>query len=146
MRVTARPAWLLGGGGALLLAAGLAWALLHAHQTSAASRLPMRAELPRRVTVEVLNSTKVPGIARVATMLLRRAGLDVVHFGNSDSALGGRDHIEVLVRRGDTTGVGRVIEALGQAVVIDAPDRARVVDLTILIGAEHVQANPVPRP
>ena len=145
MRLTARPRWLLGSG-VLLLAAGLTWALLHAYQTAAASRLPTRAELPRRVTVEVLNSTKVPGIARVGMLALRHAGLDVVYFGNADSALSGRQQSQVLVRRGDTTGVGRVIEALGQAVVIDAPDRARVVDLTILIGADYVLAKPATRP
>ena len=145
MRLTARPRWWLGSG-VLLLAAGLTWALLHAYQTAAASRLPTRAELPHRVTVEVLNSTKVPGIARVGMLALRHAGLDVVYFGNADSALSGRQQSQVLVRRGDTTGVGRIIEALGQAVVIDAPDRARVVDLTVLIGADYVLAKPATRP
>ena len=144
VRLTARPRWLLGSG-VLLLAAGLTWALLHAYQT-AASRPPTRAELQRRVTVEVLNSTKVPGVARVGMLALRHAGLDVVYFGNADSALSGRQQSQVLVRRGDTTGVGRVIEALGQAVVIDAPDRARVVDLTVLIGADYVLAKPATRP
>jgi hypothetical protein len=146
MRLTARPAWLLGGSGALLLAAGGTWALVHPRPSASANRPALHAVLPRPVTVEVLNSTRAAGVARVGRALLRRAGLDVVYFGNPDRPLGNREHNEVLVRRGDTTGVGRVLEALGQATVIDAPDSARLVDLTILLGADFLRAHPAPRP
>lgn len=98
------------------------------------------ADLPRKVTVEVLNSGGNVGAARLGMLALRRARLDVVSFGNADSAQSGRIRNQVLVRRGDTTGVGRVIEALGTADVIDAPDSTRLVDLTVLLGKEFASA------
>jgi hypothetical protein len=67
-------------------------------------------------------------------LLLRRAGLDVVSLANADSALSGRLRNQVLIRRHDTTGVGRVVEALGDAEVIEAADSTRLVDLTVLLG------------
>jgi hypothetical protein len=99
-----------------------------------------RPDLPRKVTVEVLNSGGNIGAARVGMLLLRRARLDVVYFGNADSAQSGRVRNQVLVRRGDTTGVGRVIEALGNAEIVEAPDLARLVDLTVLLGKEFAAA------
>ena len=53
---------------------------------------------------------------------------------------------EVLVRRGDTTGVGRIIEAIGPAVVTDAPDRGREVDLTLLVGSDYLRRATASRP
>ena len=104
---------------------------------------PPPADLPRKVTVEVLNAGGSIGAARVGTLLLRRARLDVVYFGNADSAQSGRVRNQVLIRRGDTTGVGRVIEALGTAEVVEAPDPARLVDLTVLLGKEFATATSV---
>jgi len=101
---------------------------------------PVMSDLPRKVTVEVLNSGGNVGAARLGMLILRRARLDVVSFGNADSAQSGRLRNQVLVRRGDTTGVGRVIEALGAAEVIDAPDSTRLVDLTVLLGKEFASA------
>lgn len=141
--MTVRSRWLLAGGAALLLVAGEAWTGLRAHRPAAISQLPSRTELPRRVTVEVRNATGVPGIARIATIELRHAGLDVVYFDNADGAV---EHTEVLVRRGDTTGAGLAVEALGRGVVIAAPDSARMVDLTILVGPDYLKSVSVPRP
>jgi hypothetical protein len=101
---------------------------------------PTKPDLPRKVTVEVLNSGGNVGAARVGMLVLRHARLDVVYFGNADSAQSGHARNQVLVRRGDTTGVGRVIEALGTAEIIDAPDAARLVDLTVLLGKEFAPA------
>lgn len=96
---------------------------------------PRRWEpLGRRVEVEVLNSGGIVGAGRAGMMLLRRAGLDVVYLGNAEAALRDRDRNQVLVRRGDTAGVGRVVEALGDAEVVEAPDSTRLVDLTVLLG------------
>lgn len=106
----------------------------------ASGDLPAMADLPRKVTVEVLNSGGNVGAARLGMLVLRRARLDVVSFGNADSAQSGRIRNQVLIRRGDTTGVGRVIEALGNAEVIDAPDSTRLVDLTVLLGKEFAPA------
>jgi LytR cell envelope-related transcriptional attenuator len=146
MRLNARAWSWLGVGAAVVLAAGVTRAVLRTGHASAANQPATRTELPRRVTVEVLNSTRMPGIARVATALLRRAGLDVVYFGGADTTLRGRAHSEVLVRRGDTTGVGRIIAALGRATVIAAPDPSREVDLTVVIGTDFAQSKPAPGP
>lgn len=92
--------------------------------------------LPRRVEVEVLNAGGVAGAGRAGMLLLRRAGLDVVFLGNADSAQRGRDRNQVIVRRADTSGVGRVVEALGDAEVVRLPDSARLVDLSVLLGRQ----------
>ena len=91
--------------------------------------------LPRRVTVQVRNAGGHDGGARAATMQLRAGGLDVVLFDDAPPALrdpARRTH-RILVRRGDTLGVGRVIELLGPAEVEDAPDGTVLVDLTVLV-------------
>lgn len=92
--------------------------------------------LSRRVEVEVLNAGGVAGAGRAGMLLLRRAGLDVVFLGNADSAQRGRDRNQVIVRRADTAGVGRVVEALGEAEVVRLPDSARLVDLSVLLGRQ----------
>ena len=89
----------------------------------------------RRVVVEVLNPGKQVGVARTATVRLRQQGLDVVYFGNlADTSLAKRERSLIYVRRGDTTGVGRVIAAIGDADVIDRADATRLVDLSVMLG------------
>jgi hypothetical protein len=120
------------------------WAWRRTQAPAPGPKQAARPDLPHHVTVEVFNSGGKVGAARVGMLLLRRARLDVVYFGNADSALAGRARNQVLVRRRDTTGVGRVIEALGDAEVIDAPDSARLVDLTVLLGKEFVPGSVTP--
>jgi hypothetical protein len=92
-------------------------------------------QLPRVVTVEVLNGGDRPGAARDAALRLRRARLDVVSWGNAPAPL--KDtvttQVRVLVRRGDSTGVGRVEEVFGNVEVQDVPDPRRLVDLTVVM-------------
>ena len=89
----------------------------------------------RRVIVEVLNPGKQVGIARSVTLRLRQQGLDVVYFGNlTDSVLARRERNLIYVRRGDTTGVGRVIAAIGDAEIVDRADATRLVDLSVIPG------------
>lgn len=92
--------------------------------------------LARRVEVQVLNGGTIPGEARAATVRIRTAGLDVVLFGDARDSL--RDSTRqvplVLVRRGDTTGVGRLRELFDTVEVRDAPDARPLVDLTVVIG------------
>jgi hypothetical protein len=130
-----RALLLVGTGAVAIALVVVAWRW----RTARGPRTPAMASfapLPRAVTVEVLNSGKVTGAARVGTILLRHAGLDVVDYGDAGESLTGRSHNQVLVRRSDTTGAGRVVEALGGADIIDAPDPSRLVDLTVLLGKD----------
>ena len=87
----------------------------------------------RRVTVEVLNGTRRAGVARAATRMLRRRGLDVVYFGNADQAV---DSTRVIVRRGDP-GRGRDVRlALGVGRIVVEPDTLRRVDVSVILGAD----------
>lgn len=92
------------------------------------------ANLPHRVEVEVLNAGGPAGAARQARELLRRGHLDVVNWGNASDADQGLDRTTVFVRRGDTTGVGRIRELLGEVRVVDQMAPGRLVDLTLMIG------------
>lgn len=87
-----------------------------------------------RVRVEVLNGSGVPGVAAGATELLRTAGLDVVYFGNESSF--GRDTSVVLDRTGKA-GVPEVVSrTLGITSVRAEADTTRLVDITVLLGAD----------
>jgi hypothetical protein len=86
----------------------------------------------RRIRVEVLNGTRRPGFARVATRALRQQGMDVVFFGTGPPA----ESTRIYVRRGDP-GQGRdVAEALGAGRVVVQPDTLRRVDVSVLIGSD----------
>ena len=84
-----------------------------------------------RVTVEVLNASGRPGLARHGTMALRDAGLDVLAFGTADTSV---DTTVVLVRRGDRDAGERVARALPPAIIRMAPDSMPRVDVTVLLG------------
>lgn len=99
----------------------------------AVSAVPEWGPLPHVVAVEVLNAGMVPGVARTGTDLLRDAGFDVKYFGNAEPGLDTIPRNRILVRRGDTTGVGRLREVLGGADVEIAPSEAPLVDLTVLL-------------
>jgi hypothetical protein len=87
----------------------------------------------RRLTVEVLNGTGRAGVARAATRMLRRRGLDVVYFGNAEEAV---DSTRVIVRRGDP-GRGRDVRlALGWGRIVVEPDTLRRVDVSVILGAD----------
>ena len=116
--------------GALILAAALI--LSRVGRTDA---LPIPGE-GGRVTVEVLNGTGHDGLARETTRQLRRAGIDVVFFG--DASTRGRDTTLLLVRRGDSHAAERVRGALGYGVVALDPDPSRLLDVTVVLGADAV--------
>ena len=87
----------------------------------------------RRITVEVLNASGRAGLARSATRLLRRRGLDVVFFGNADAPA---DSTRIVVRRGDP-GAGRdVRDGLGMGRVTIVPDTLRRVDVSVILGRD----------
>jgi hypothetical protein len=86
-----------------------------------------------RVTVEVINTIPVDGLARDVTARLRRVGLDVVSFGSGGEAL---SVTQILVRRGDSTAGLRVRRALGVGKVRIVPDAALLLDVSVLVGAD----------
>lgn len=97
--------------------------------------------LPRRVTVQVLNGTRIPRLAAALGMpQLRRVGLDVVSSGDATDEQRAAGVTLVLVRRGDTTGVGRVLMLYPKAVVRDEPRATLLVDLTVVLGPDAAPA------
>lgn len=134
--------WLAGAMSVVVVAAALwlrrpAPALVTlADADSALTGLP---PLPRRVTVEVLNGSGIAGMARTGTLRLRRAGLDVVAYGGADSAQRAEGVTLILVRRGDTTGAGRILRLYPMAELRDARLESRLVDLTVVLGANAVR-------
>jgi hypothetical protein len=87
----------------------------------------------RRITVEVLNGTRRAGVARAATRMLRRRGLDVVFYGNAEAAT---DSTRVIVRRGDPGSGRQVRQALGAGRVVVEPDTLRRVDVSVVLGLD----------
>jgi hypothetical protein len=98
-----------------------------------AVRQTVDAEAPPgvRIRVEVLNATRIRGLARRATMHLRDRGFDVVSVGTSRDA---RDSTLVLDRSGHPDWAELVATALGGARVETAPDSSRYLDVTVLVG------------
>jgi hypothetical protein len=84
-----------------------------------------------RVRVEVINATKIHGLARRATHYLRDQGFDVVGVGTTAEL---RDTTLVLDRTGHAEWAGRVAKAL-RARAESRPDSSRYVDVTVLLGA-----------
>ena len=99
-----------------------------------AVRQRIDAEAPAgvRIRVEVLNATRVRGLARRATMHLRDRGFDVVNVGTSRET---HDTTVVLDRSGHPQWAELVAKALGGARVAAAPDSSRYLDVTVLVGA-----------
>ncbi len=96
----------------------------------------MPGEDAPRITVEVLNAGARPGLARVATRLLRQAGIDVVGFGNAPSDAGPLDSTRIVVRRGSAELGRRVRKALGVGRVALQLDSTRLLDVSVLLGAD----------
>ena len=68
--------------------------------------------------------------------MLRRAGVDVVSFGNAPAALGLLDSTQIVVRRGPPAVGDRVRKALGGGRVIVALDSAKLLDASVFLGAD----------
>jgi LytR cell envelope-related transcriptional attenuator len=81
----------------------------------------------------VLNGTTRSGVARAATRMLRRRGIDVVYFGNAENAV---DSTRVIVRRGDPDQGRQVRLALGAGRVVVEPDTLRRVDVSVVLGED----------
>jgi len=88
------------------------------------------------VTVEVLNASGTPGLARIGTRMLRHAGIDVLTYGNAPATMGTLDSTRIVVRRGTEEVGRRVRRALGLGRVVVQPDSARLLDASVLLGAD----------
>jgi len=109
-------------------------ALVYRGVTSAGGPLDREAITApaERVRVEVLNAGGVSGVAREATVSLRGAGYDVVHFGNARAF--DREASVVIDRVGRPDLAGAVANALGIGNVLTEPDPNLFVDVTVLLG------------
>jgi len=95
---------------------------------------PIPGDRSPAITVEVLNANGRAGDARIGTRLLRRAGMDVVYFGNASES--GLDSTRIIVRRGAQKVGERVRAALGQGRVEVQLDSAKLLDVSVLLGLD----------
>ena len=101
-----------------------------------AHAFPIPGERGARVAVEVLNASGRAGLARTGTRVLRRAGIDVVHFGNAPGGAPALDSTRILLRRGDVAAARRVLDALGVGTIVSALDPELLLDVSVLLGAD----------
>ncbi len=99
---------------------------------------PIPGEDGQRIAVEVLNASGRAGLARAGTRVLRRAGIDVVFYGNAPPEEGALDSTRIMVRRGRAAVGEPVRSALGVGRVALVPDSASLVDVSVLLGADFV--------
>jgi LytR cell envelope-related transcriptional attenuator len=85
-----------------------------------------------RVRVQVLNGTKVRGLARRATMMLRDRGFDVLEMGTVNES---RDTTVVLDLSGHPDWANRVARLLAPARVETRRDSSRYLDIAIILGS-----------
>jgi hypothetical protein len=109
-------------------------ALLRPHKDRVAGHAFAIPSAEDRILVEVLNGTGKQGLARLGTRQLRREGLDVVYFGNSDD---GADSTRIIARRGRRGDAEQVRDALGVGRVSLEPDSLRRVDVTVVLGLDY---------
>ncbi|HEY3221401.1 MAG TPA: LytR C-terminal domain-containing protein [Gemmatimonadales bacterium] len=99
---------------------------------------PVPGDRGPAITVEVLNANGRAGDARVGTRALRRAGIDVVYFGNAAET--GLDSTLIIVRRGAEQVGKRVRAALGQGRVAVQLDSSKLLDVSVLLGADFASS------
>ena len=130
MTIVGRSDWRTVG-----LAVMLALVSCRGHRSSGGPAL-IPGENGDRVTVEVLNASGKPGLAKMATRVLRDAGVDVVYFGNGPANLGTLDSTRILVRRGPADIGERLRRALRAGTVVLQRDPTRLLDASVLLGAD----------
>jgi hypothetical protein len=91
----------------------------------------VRAPDSVRVRVQVLNGSKVRGLARRATMLLRDRGFDVVETGTISDT---RDTTLVLDVSGHPDWANRVAKLFPPSRVQARPDSSRYLDVVVVLG------------
>ena len=122
-------------------------ALVTGCRESASQGHPIPGDRGPAITVEVLNANGRVGDARIGTRVLRRAGIDVVYYGNASAPDTGLDATRILVRRGSVERGERVRSALGTGRVQVDLDSNRLLDVSVLLGTDFAPppAPPPPR-
>ncbi len=92
------------------------------------------------VLVEVLNGAGIDGLAAAMSRQLRRTGIDVVYYGTA--RVDTFTTTQIVVRRGDTAGTGRIQEALGAGTVVIELDSQKLLDVSVILGKD---VRPSPR-
>ena len=114
-------------------AAAVVFAVFHRAPDQVAGHAFAIPSGPDRIVAEVLNGSGRQGLARIATRMLRREGVDVVLLANADSVV---DSTRVLVRRGDRSRGDEVRAVLGTGAVSARADTLRRVDVTVVLGRD----------
>ncbi|HEX8725381.1 MAG TPA: LytR C-terminal domain-containing protein [Gemmatimonadaceae bacterium] len=107
------------------------WGRAYGGGLSVAAPPDLTARSSVRIRVEVLNATRIRGLARQGTFVLRDRGFDVVAIGTSAQQ---SDSTLVLDRTGHPDWARQVARALGGARVEARPDSTLYVDVTVLLG------------
>lgn len=123
-----------------LVVAGAGYAVRTLARNQTPDAWPIPGERGEHIVVEVLNGTDLPGLARAATLALRRHGIDVVYFGSADGA--SLDSTRILVRRGGGSNDWR--RAAAVAALLGVPeerigvalDSLRLLDVSVLLGRD----------
>ena len=123
-------------GGAIAAAALAVAAVACGGDGPGTNAFPIPGERGPRLVVEVLNASGRAGLARAGTRVLRRAGIDVVHFGNAPAGAPPLDSTRILLRRGDEAAARRVRNALGVGTIVPAADSELLLDVSVLLGAD----------
>ena len=100
--------------------------------TSAPTRSGVVAPEGVRIRVQVLNGTRVRGLARRATILLRDRGFDVVETGTTSGPV---DTTLVLDLSGHPDWAKRVASMFTPSRVQTRTDSSRYLDIAVVIGA-----------
>src|SRR5262249_18577654 len=114
------------GGGAVALSRS------HVEPPPAPTRAGVVAPEGVRIRVQVLNGTRVRGLARRATILLRDRGFDVVETGTSSKQT---DTTLVLDLSGHPEWAKRVASLFPPARIQTRPDSSRYLDVAVVLGA-----------
>ena len=121
--------------GSLLLIIGIVMAARLKRDRVAGHAYPIPSS-DNRIVVEVLNGTTRAGLARTATRLIRRQGLDVVFFGSTDS-INRTDSTRIIARREKSGAADVVARALGAGKVEVELDTLRRVDVSVILGSDY---------
>ena len=117
--------------GAVLLAGAIWWSMGRRVAETAPLSIPGERN---PVQIEVLNGTRIDGLARRMTLKLRERGVDVVFFGSAATSTA--DSTMVIARRGDVAAAERVRDMLGVGKVIDDPEAQLLLDVTVVLGRD----------